>query len=1227
MSHGHGSVDYVRKFFVLFCLFASLLSLYHIAPNSGQGVGLLALGFVILSAFLIGQVVEIIKLPHITGYLLAGVFLGPSLGETLHKINPQIHLLPPFDHGILNFKVIENLALLDTLALPLICITAGGALQPKEIKKAFKPILGVLTGQVLAMFIGMIGLFYLMSGPLPFLTLPALQNLSLPAILGLGAVVAAISIATSDAATIAIVVGMKAKGPMTTNIVSVAVLKDIVVVIAFAATTVIATSALGLDSGGSLGNAIFLIFLSSILGIALGYLIRLYLRYINAELLLFAITLIYTVSFVCDYFHLESALLFIAAGFIVANGPDKGGRFIVEIEKLSTPVFVVFFTIAGAKLHLDVLVEMALFAFVLVFVRSLAFYIGCRVGSVLTNADAATRDYAWMGFVSQAGLAITLANTFPTVYGPELGGALFSFILGGVAIHEIIGPALLQLALQKANELPTSSIDEKETTEQEELSSSNSFTDIQLSKFSQNIQNILDNQLEHIETAFQHRLDAIKNGNLELSTLLESFDSTLITKIDQQVETLPQQIYVDVEEISFTKNMSDSWFQNLRRHLQRIHYQFKPWKREIDLRNLARYHVGGIFIGSLKSIFLEMSRLERSWALSQTEQNFDLTVLQKDRDVFLDGVRRRFRIIHHHFVQDLRLISTIDLRAWQRRTSLIFEERNNTHIFLSKDLPNYQIHIQVLWQKVQLQIFIRTQMFELLEGLKSRHITLPMVPESNQTNYNWQESFEIIKQISSNVALISHDILKYLQNVFSNLPNTLVFTPATIDISREMLEPQQIQLQSNLAHLMDQKIQIELPVICSPLTKILSKYLSLHSEIIEIYERELDEMLLQSIHRKQNRIVEKHLDVEKVIQQVFDQLHAFILEISSQINEQFSSQPKHSQLLIETSNLWQELLFKLQTEFYKLKRDFYPIELPDYTQLFRNEKLGYENSFSDTLLKECSVSLMSSTESILFVGSPTQITQIIKECKEELPYHTSDPSNLQIQNNRRNVFLYEDISHLQESQIQALEDFILNKNRVIIGVSRYHWAYLQQRYSVHKIISQVRILPSFSPTLLRKIILHRHNFSGYNLKFSSNHRYIFDHLMNISPQKRFFIWLHQISKGDINVAYTIWQRSIRAIEDDTLIIDYGNVTNIISHIDDENLILLRQALRFSNVNAKNIQYWYGCTEKEAKIKITSLLQDNLFELQVEKDGQKYYRIPLDKQPLIEQVLHKHGWSL
>ena len=79
------------------------------------------------------------------------------------------------------------------------------------------PISGLLIGQVVAMFVGIIGLFYLMSGPIAALTLPQLATLSPRCRHGCGG--ASISIATSDAATIAIVVSAKARGPMTTNIV------------------------------------------------------------------------------------------------------------------------------------------------------------------------------------------------------------------------------------------------------------------------------------------------------------------------------------------------------------------------------------------------------------------------------------------------------------------------------------------------------------------------------------------------------------------------------------------------------------------------------------------------------------------------------------------------------------------------------------------------------------------------------------------------------------------------------------------------------------------------------------------------------------------------------------------------------------------------------------------------------------------------------------------------
>ena len=129
-------VDYFRKAVIVTILLGIVIGINHYVPHGGSQAALIALGFVILAAYLIGELVEIIKLPHITGYLLAGLVLGPSLAHTLHDLYPDIHLIPPFDHGLINQDVINNLGVLDTLALPLICLTAGSALNPKEIWSA-----------------------------------------------------------------------------------------------------------------------------------------------------------------------------------------------------------------------------------------------------------------------------------------------------------------------------------------------------------------------------------------------------------------------------------------------------------------------------------------------------------------------------------------------------------------------------------------------------------------------------------------------------------------------------------------------------------------------------------------------------------------------------------------------------------------------------------------------------------------------------------------------------------------------------------------------------------------------------------------------------------------------------------------------------------------------------------------------------------------------------------
>ena len=446
-------IDILRKSAILVLLVVAMWLLHRFAVPGGtfDPRGLMALGFIILAAFTVGELVEVIGLPHITGYLMVGMLLGHSVASIL--AGTSIALPPPFDHGVLTIGIVEQLGLLDALALALIALTAGGELKLDALKKGLRSILGILGGQVLLTSLAVGGIVWLFSGQLPGLALPALANLgSTTAVLALGGVIASISLATSPAATIAVINGNRAEGPMTQQVLSVVVLKDVIVVIAFSAATVLATGALGVSAETGFLDSVGHIVSSMLVGVALGGVMHLYLHYINMERLLFLVGVIYTTTFVVNSFHGEPALTFIIAGIVVANYSPHGERLIHEVERLAMPVYVVFFTLAGAKLHLDVLSSMASFAVILVSVRIAAIWLGTWLGARWTDAGTATERYGWMGFVSQAGLAITLADAVRKTYPDGIGDELFSLMLGAIAINEMVGPVLFQAGIKLAGE-------------------------------------------------------------------------------------------------------------------------------------------------------------------------------------------------------------------------------------------------------------------------------------------------------------------------------------------------------------------------------------------------------------------------------------------------------------------------------------------------------------------------------------------------------------------------------------------------------------------------------------------------------------------------------------------------------------------------------------------------------------------------------------------------------
>ena len=436
---------------IVLLLVAAMVLLHHFAAPAAAAASsaMLALGFVVLASYAVGQLVEVVKLPHITGYLLAGMLLGPSLAELL----PSAWALPPFDRGILSRPVIESLSVLDALAVALIALTAGGELDLAAIRRSLRTLGLVLAGQALVLLPLVVGLVYAISGAVPELALPGLPPLSAGAALALAAVVASIAYATSPAATIAVIKEVDASGPMTRTVLSSVVLKDVVVVLLYSIASALAADALGLSGAGdSLGTTLLVgVGGSVVVGAALGAGVAAYVRWVGREVLLFLVAIIYSATLLARALELAPVLMFISTGLAAASLTRQTDLLLDHIRRLSLPVYVVFFTLAGARLHLEHLVHVAPFALALFGVRAWGMRAGLQLAARAGALDPATERHGWLGYISQAGVALSLAAVVGQRFG-EAGQALETLIVSVIALNELVGPVLLKLGLTLAGE-------------------------------------------------------------------------------------------------------------------------------------------------------------------------------------------------------------------------------------------------------------------------------------------------------------------------------------------------------------------------------------------------------------------------------------------------------------------------------------------------------------------------------------------------------------------------------------------------------------------------------------------------------------------------------------------------------------------------------------------------------------------------------------------------------
>ena len=422
----------MRQLAVVLILLLAMFTMKTLAIESQEGFNpllLAAIGFVILASFSAGDLVNRLRIPRVTGYVLAGLLLGPQI------------------FNILSEQVVDGITMFNTLALGLIALGAGLELEIESIKSVSKTLLGTILTK-------MFFLFPLIAGSVVLIDmqfgLTGATDLGIQITVGL--VMATLALGTSPAIALAVIEETGKHGRVSKLVLGSAVVKDIIMVLALAVTIAAGTVLATPDASFSYGVVFDLlgeISLSALVGGLIGGLLILYMRYIKQDMLVVVALVIIATAELSSALHLELLLVFIVAGFIVTNFSEFGHELMKPIRTVSLPVFVIFFTSAGAKVDLPKVQELLPFALSVFAIRLLGLVVSHKVGAHFGKEEPEVKRWGWLGYIPQAGVTLGLME-IASQRLPEVAPYFVSLALGMVVANLLIGPLTLRLALMKS---------------------------------------------------------------------------------------------------------------------------------------------------------------------------------------------------------------------------------------------------------------------------------------------------------------------------------------------------------------------------------------------------------------------------------------------------------------------------------------------------------------------------------------------------------------------------------------------------------------------------------------------------------------------------------------------------------------------------------------------------------------------------------------------------------
>ena len=408
----------------------------------------LTFGFLMLAAYLVGRdVLARFRIPKITGYIVAGILLGPGVSRLRHGRDRERAQADRRPRAQLH-RAGRRRGAAAVRAASSRAQRHAGRLLLTDRDRAARASAAFVAGCAAAAAVPGGG-----------------RNLG--ELLAVAGIVGAFALARSPSSAIAIINECRARGPFTETALGVTVVMDLLVIMIFA---VVISFGLVLVNPAATADYAFVFVVAAELvasiavGIAVGGIISFYIRAVKADLLVFILGIAFMIAFFSGQLgmlleefyglslHLEPMLISVTAGFWVQNfsqrwldvhGSDRAQR--------SLPIYVIFFSLTGAALEIGALRHTWLIACLLVVVRFALIWLASYAGAALAGDPPAFRRLAGLSYVTQAGVSLGLAGIVVRRF-PEWGGALATVMVAVIALNQLIGPILLEYALTAVGE-------------------------------------------------------------------------------------------------------------------------------------------------------------------------------------------------------------------------------------------------------------------------------------------------------------------------------------------------------------------------------------------------------------------------------------------------------------------------------------------------------------------------------------------------------------------------------------------------------------------------------------------------------------------------------------------------------------------------------------------------------------------------------------------------------